>query len=155
MVRLNINKLDEVSENFLKVLGVALRYGVLLGDKCSDPKYSYQDYQTLFVVKEYVKIPISTIGAILLISKSRMTAVVDKLTEDGLVERFPDKKDRRIINIGLTEKGKELTLTHQQNLKDGIFKRFESLNDEEMDQFIKSMMTMQEIMAKTKEDWEL
>jgi DNA-binding MarR family transcriptional regulator len=153
--RLNKDKLDDVSEKFLKVFPVIIKYFILLGDKCADPKYSYQDYQTLHVLKESGRVPISTVGATLLISKSRMTAIVDKLIGEGLLERYPDKKDRRIINVGLTEKGMELTLVHKQNLKEGIFKRFGSLNDDEMDRFINSMVTMQEIMKKTKEEWEL
>ncbi|MCX8131580.1 MAG: MarR family winged helix-turn-helix transcriptional regulator [Clostridia bacterium] len=146
---MNENKLDSVSESFLKVFPTVIKYFILLGDKCSDPEYSYQDYQTLHVLKEYGKVPISTVGAMLLISKSRMTVLVDKLIEAQLIERFPDKTDRRIIKIGLTGKGKELTEKHRGNLKAAVSKRFENLTDDEMEQFLKSIEIIQHVMKKT------
>jgi DNA-binding MarR family transcriptional regulator len=90
----------------------------------------------------------------LLISKPRMTVLVDKLTAEDLIEREPDKKDRRIIRIRLTEKGKAFTETHRQNLKEGVMDRFHNLSDDEMEEFLSAMQTMQKIMAKTKSEEE-
>jgi len=41
------------------------------------------------------------------ISKPYMTRLVDNLVSEGSVERLPDAKDRRVINIFITDKGKE------------------------------------------------
>ena len=41
------------------------------------------------------------------ISKPYMTRLVDSLVSEGSVERHPDVKDRRVINISMTDKGKE------------------------------------------------
>ncbi len=41
------------------------------------------------------------------ISKPYMTRLVDSLVSEGSVERHPDVKDRRVINISMTEKGKQ------------------------------------------------
>lgn len=40
------------------------------------------------------------------ISKPYMTRLVDSLVSEGLVERQPDVKDRRVINISMTEEGR-------------------------------------------------
>ena len=48
----------------------------------------------------------SEIGCKLQIPKPHVTAQIDKLIAENLVERFDDPTDRRIINIRLTEKGK-------------------------------------------------
>ena len=34
-----------------------------------------------------------------------MTKLLNKLIEEGMIERIPGEKDRRVINIDLTEKG--------------------------------------------------
>ncbi|WP_319579172.1 MarR family transcriptional regulator [uncultured Methanospirillum sp.] len=41
------------------------------------------------------------------ISKPYMTRLVDSLVSEGSVERHPDVKDRRVINISMTEEGKK------------------------------------------------
>lgn len=143
-------KIDEVSESFLKIFPVVIQYIIHLGDTLSDPKYSYQEYQTLHVLKKFGKLPISKVGDMLLISKPRMTLLVDKLTVAGLIERIPDKKDRRIIKIALTEKGIAFNAAHSQNLKEGVIERFHKLNEDEMDEFLAAMKIIQDIMSKTK-----
>jgi MarR family 2-MHQ and catechol resistance regulon transcriptional repressor len=50
----------------------------------------------------------NTIGQKLLISKSNVVAVIDKLEERGLVKRERSQEDRRCIFIHLTENGKAL-----------------------------------------------
>lgn len=143
------NKLNLVAEGFLKVFPIVIKYFILLGDELSDPNYSYQDYQILHVLKDMDKVPISTVGDMLLISKSRMTAIVDKLIACELIERIPDKTDRRVINIALTEKGKEFTHIHSENLKSSVIERFSNLSNEELGQFLTSINNFQEIMIKT------
>ena len=41
------------------------------------------------------------------ISKPYMTRLVDNLVSEGSVERQPDVKDRRVINISMTDEGKK------------------------------------------------
>jgi DNA-binding MarR family transcriptional regulator len=41
------------------------------------------------------------------ISKPYMTRLVDNLVSEGAIERHPDEKDRRVINISITDEGKE------------------------------------------------
>ncbi|SQC01138.1 MarR family winged helix-turn-helix transcriptional regulator [Clostridium tetanomorphum] len=62
----------------------------------------------LGVLYEEESLPISEIGKKLEISKPQMTVIIDKLIKQDLVERIPDKKDRRVININLTTKGKNI-----------------------------------------------
>lgn len=143
-------KIDAVADSFLKIFPLVIKYIILLGDKLSDPEYSYQEYQALHVLKKEGPLPISTVGTRLLISKPRMTVLVDKLHDAGLIERYHDGKDRRIINIELTDKGKEFNSRHQQNLKEGVIQRFQHLSDEDLDHFLLAMTVVQDMMTKTK-----
>lgn len=49
----------------------------------------------------------SHLGKILYQSKPYMSNLVDSLIRDEMVARIPDQKDRRVINICITEKGIE------------------------------------------------
>lgn len=150
VVCLESTRIDAVAENFLKIFPLVIKYFILLGDKLSDPEYSYQEYQALHVLKDNGPLPISAVGARLLISKPRMTVLVDRLHDADLIERYHDWEDRRIINIGLTDKGKEFTARHQQNLKEGVIQRFQYLSSEELDRFLLAMTVVQDMMTKTK-----
>jgi len=52
-------------------------------------------------------IPLKRISEELLVTGANITCVVDNLEKEDLVRRVPSKKDRRIINAELTDKGKE------------------------------------------------
>src|SRR6185369_2564685 len=56
-------------------------------------------------LKHYGTLSMSDIGKCLSMPKPHITVIVDKLIEEGYVERQSDPADRRIVNILLTEKG--------------------------------------------------
>jgi DNA-binding MarR family transcriptional regulator len=56
-------------------------------------------------LKRHGTLSMSDIGKCLSMPKPHVTVIVDKLIEEGYVERQSDPKDRRIVNILLTAKG--------------------------------------------------
>jgi len=48
------------------------------------------------------------LGEELSLKTSTVTTLIDRMERDGLVCRIRNKEDRRVVNIWLTEKGKEL-----------------------------------------------
>jgi len=48
------------------------------------------------------------LGERLLLKTSTVTALIDRMERDGFVFRERNKEDRRVVNIWLTEKGKQL-----------------------------------------------
>jgi len=64
-------------------------------------------YFVLHILCHYEMLSMSEIGNKLLMPKPHVTAQIDKLIAENMVERLLDPNDRRIINIKLTEKGKE------------------------------------------------
>ncbi len=47
----------------------------------------------------------SDLSQMLLVSNGNATAVVDRLEKDGLAQRVPSDHDKRVVLVGLTEKG--------------------------------------------------
>ena len=72
-------------------------------------------------LKRHGILSMSEIGKYLSMPKSHITVIVDKLIEEGCVERQSDPHDRRIVNILITEKGliyfEEIKLAISETLK--------------------------------------
>ena len=56
-------------------------------------------------LKRHGMLSMSDIGKYLSMPKPHITVIVDRLIEEGYVERQSDPNDRRIVNILITEKG--------------------------------------------------
>lgn len=61
----------------------------------------------LYVLWEYNKLSITEIGRLTSLAKTTLTSMLDRMEESGLVERIPDKKNRRQIFVSITDKAKE------------------------------------------------
>src|SRR5215831_6942096 len=46
------------------------------------------------------------LSRLLLVTSGNLTGIVDRLEEQRLVQRVPDAKDRRVIRVALTERGR-------------------------------------------------
>lgn len=88
----------------------------------------------------------SDIGKCLSMPKPHITVIVDKLIEEGYVERQSDPKDRRVVNIMLTEKGladfESIKLAISENLK----VKLSLLNDEELEILSVASQQVKEIL---------
>lgn len=60
----------------------------------------------LYVLWEHEKLSITDIGKLTSLAKTTLTSMLDRMEESGLVERIPDKKNRRQIFICITKKAK-------------------------------------------------
>lgn len=75
-------------------------------------------FAALNFVKEQPNGTVGDFAKFMQLSKSSATQLVERLVKADLVERLPDKDDRRIIRITLTPSGeKEYEVLHEQMLK--------------------------------------
>jgi DNA-binding MarR family transcriptional regulator len=81
-------------------------------------------------------------------SKSQMTAVIDKLVKLEVLERHPDEKDRRVINIVLTEHGRIILREVRRKIKNNIKQILSSLTPEELANMSSALKTLKEIGTK-------
>jgi len=105
-------------------------------------------YHVLGILKKRGELPMSEIGRRVHISKSNMTSLIDKLVEEELVERLPDKKDRRVINIAITNKGNGLLLNWRKYSNNEIRKNLSGLSDEDLEKFFESVENIKDILNK-------
>ena len=90
----------------------------------------------------------SELANTLMMTKPQLTHLVDSLVSQGIVERRPDEKDRRVINLALTEKGRALLKEMKLKVKENTKKRLASLTTEELSQISTALETLRNIVIK-------
>lgn len=69
---------------------------------------TYTQYITMLVLWEDEKITIKELCKKLYLDSGTITPVIKKLEAMGLLIKYRDKSDERIVNVKLTDKGREL-----------------------------------------------
>ncbi len=102
----------------------------------------------LKLVRDAGPLPVSEIGGWHHIPKSRMTYLIDRLVELGLVERQPDTRDRRVVKVALTGNG-NITLKECESIfGESARERLSSLVDEDLRQLAASLKRVREVISK-------
>ncbi len=109
------------------------------------------EFKVLMILMRHDTVPTSRIGAWLGVSKPNMTAVIDNLITDGFVERKPNLKDRRVIDISITEKGKKYMFECWNEVRESVKKKLSSLSEQEIDSLYTSLENIRVILMKLNE----
>lgn len=133
-------------EESLRVLTILLRASGSVVNMLKKDMRSYGLNPTEFTVLEVLynlgEQPIQLIGKKVLLASSSITYVIDQLEKKELVIRAQNKKDRRVILVSLTKKGKEfmddIFPQHSQIIQD----LFTDLTTEEIIQLGDSLKTV-------------
>jgi DNA-binding MarR family transcriptional regulator len=111
-------------------------------------KMPHSYYHVLKILDRHGNLPMSKIGKNIHISKSNMTSLIDKLVENGLAKRLPDQNDRRVINISITDKGKDVLKNWRKNSNNEIKKSLSVLSEEDLEKFYLSVENIKDILHK-------
>lgn len=110
-------------------------------------------YQILGVLEHNESLPISVVGGILFISRPNMTSHIDKLVKDGMVERIPDEKDRRITRIKISPAGRKFIKESRVIVEKNILKNLSALNSEEFEELYQAIKTVKATLMKIEEKY--
>ena len=145
---MDINILNEAGENIFEMT-MAFKTKFfnlhLLSKSCEVPP---SQIRVLFYLKGHGEITMSTLAHNLHISRPNLTPIIDKLLEDGYVERNANTKDRRILLISLSEKGWKFLEEMNKMVIENFKERIKSLSDEEIVVLNESAKHFLEIMKK-------
>ena len=145
---MDINILNEAGENIFEMT-MAFKTKFfnphLLSKLCEVPP---SQIRVLFYLKGHGENTMSTLAHNLHISRPNLTPIIDKLLEDGYVERNANTKDRRILLISLSEKGWKFLEEMNKMVIENFKERIKSLSDEEIVVLNESAKNFLEIMKK-------
>jgi len=96
----------------------------------------------LFRVRAQPGIDLRGLAAELRISPSAASQQVDKLVERGLIERTPDERDRRRLQLRLTDLGIAATRAISQVAFDYVISLLDEFEDEDLAQFKRLLQTV-------------
>ena len=97
-------------------------------------------------LKRHGMLSMSDIGKCLAMPKPHVTVIVDKLIEEGYVERKSDPKDRRIVNILITEIGLADFETIKQAVSENLKSKLLLLNEDELEILSSATQQVKEIL---------
>jgi len=83
------------------------RVGEKLLKECGVDVFNGAQGRILYVLWENEQLTITEIGRLTSLANTTLTSMLDRMEAGGLVERIPNKKNRRQIFISVTEKAKE------------------------------------------------
>ena len=136
---------DSIIENLFHVLHLIHRKLLKINLEGANKNISRLHFPIMGILDEAGTLPISEIGKRLLIPKSQMTFLIDQLISLGLVEKVPDTRDKRVINIALTGKGKVTLKECQELVRENIRERLSCLEEKELVELSISLKKLREI----------
>ncbi len=140
-------KLEAIADDILESIPVFLRR-MSRGTSRNGPKKHDPSIFVLHAVWKHGPVAMSEIGKHMGVSKPYMTMLVDRLISEGLVERVSDSRDRRIVRVEVTEKGKEAVKGFHKAFRETVIKNLSSLDSEDISSLHDSMKIINGIASK-------
>lgn len=91
-------------------------------------------------------VSMSDLASASFVSKPNLTTMVDRLWADGMVERSADVCDRRIVNVALTQKGRDLLHRHKTEVAAFVESRLGLLDDSELERLKRALDDLADIL---------
>ncbi len=107
-----------------------------------------RNYIVILNSKYYENQPISVMADKLSISRSHMTGHIDQLVKEGLLNKVPDKNDRRIIRVVTTPEGRLVRNKYRKVFEKHVEQKLSLLSPEELEEFYKSIKIIKNIVKK-------
>jgi DNA-binding MarR family transcriptional regulator len=106
-------------------------------------------YRTLGVLmREGTPLSMSELGKRLYISKPYMTVLVDQLIRNGHVQRIPDTRDRRVINIAITPEGRKHLKPVASRYKENVKNILSDLDRQDLEDLCQSLDNLRNIISR-------
>ncbi|HEX9909142.1 MAG TPA: MarR family transcriptional regulator [Thermoplasmata archaeon] len=147
MTRADQKKLEDIADGFMDSFPVFFRRVSRGVAHPSARKFDPSRF-VLKAVQMHGPVRMSEIGRHMGISRPYMTALVDKLISDGLVERVPDPDDRRVVNVRITDAGKEEIKDFTECIRKAVVKNLSSLDSDDISTLHEMVKKIRDIVSK-------
>lgn len=105
-------------------------------------------FEIIKMLQESRVLHVTQIGERLQIPRPRMTQLIDKLVDMGIVERERNDKDRRTINVTLSTSGKKFIKKHDKMIRNSMKQTLSYLDPEELQDLSVSLRRLKDIFAR-------
>ncbi|MFL1671852.1 MarR family transcriptional regulator [Paenibacillus dendritiformis] len=94
-------------------------------------------YSLLNVIERRGPGKVSMLAEQLGVTSSAVTVMIDRLLDSGLVDRYPDKSDRRVVLVSITEAGLHLLRQAQDRSRRTLTAYLSLLEEDELEQLVR------------------
>src|SRR5665648_117473 len=116
-------------------------------EKCSFPP-GYINVMHCLMFKGQEPISMTDLSTASGIAKPNLTIIVDKLIEEEFVERSTDTNDRRIVNISLTEGGRDFLVKQKKDFMKFMEDRISDFDEDDLIKLKDALEDIAEVMEK-------
>lgn len=116
-------EIEIIDEIFLHFIDFSKKH---ISEESMKSEVSNEQFKVLFQLYFKDKVSMNEVGDNLCISNSASTVLIDKLIKMALVERKRSEIDRRLVEVFITDKGRELLnkiIKRRHELIEGFFNR--------------------------------
>jgi len=145
-------KLELIVQNFVTIMPLFQKKLIRRDCGFAHDSLNHPHFQIMAVLKKNGKLSISDVAKRLLISAPNMTKLLNKLIDEEMIERIPDKKDRRIINIDLTKKGEEYVENKFKQVQSSLKERLSTLPDGQLNKLNSSLENLRDVLMEISSD---
>ncbi|MBB6623475.1 MarR family winged helix-turn-helix transcriptional regulator [Clostridium gasigenes] len=129
MDTINLNKIsDDLVNMLLELRKKTFNKDHFIKGACMPPSH----FKVIFSLSHSGPVSLSHLANTIGVSKPNMTPIIDKLIQDGFINRYEDPNDRRILRVELTEKANELLNSQTQKFKDILCVKLSDLADDDL-----------------------
>lgn len=80
----------------------------------------------------------SKLAEVFHVNKSAITAIINRLSAKGYIERVPDERDRRVIYLQLTDRGNEVVEQGEEKIQKVVGAYLSQLEEDELAAFLRT-----------------
>ncbi|MBT1070332.1 MarR family winged helix-turn-helix transcriptional regulator [Pelotalea chapellei] len=99
------------------------------------------------VVAEFSPIKVSDVARKMYLHPATVVGILDRLEKRGLVERTRSTKDRRVVDIALTDQGREMVAQSPEVAQGLLVSGLESLSNDKLENISKGLNQLVEILG--------
>ncbi|MGQ9587132.1 MAG: MarR family winged helix-turn-helix transcriptional regulator [Thermoplasmata archaeon] len=147
MAGANRRRLEEIADDILDSFPVFFRR-VSRGEARQGSRRFDPSRFVLRAVQKHGPVRMSEIGKHMGVSKPYMTMLVNRLIAEGLVERVQDAHDRRVVNVRITEAGRDAIREFTRGARQAIINNLSSLDPKDISSLHESMKRIRCITSK-------
>lgn len=116
----------------------------------------YAALKTIYRLREFegedsIGVKTSDIGKCLFMKKPATSKMLNNLEDKGYINRFSNKKDRRVTYVDLTEKGVELLEKHHEQMIDYTNQIIEKMGEEDVEELIRLLNKLSDVIEDKQE----
>lgn len=148
---IDLKEVDEIGEQMIKVKNFFIEFfnkvvrdnGQLLGFD-----FGISQLKALAAFREDKEYTMGELSKNASVTMPSMTEMIDSLERDGIVERWRDSEDRRVVKVRLTEKGKEMRKKFMMRRRTEFKNIFGKLSKEDRDDLVNALEKVSNILHK-------